>query len=164
MAVCIRLSRFGRLHRPLFRIVAIDKRFHREGMSNEILGQYDPLKKEKTIQVDIAKVEAWVNRGARISDGLRTLLKHNGFPVPTPAKKPAAAKAAAPAKAKKPEAKKPAGKKGVKQAWVAPSRRSLEQHAAKVKAERKAKAAAEAAAAAAAKAAAAPAAAEAPKT
>jgi small subunit ribosomal protein S16 len=161
MAVCIRLSRFGRLHRPLFRIVAIDKRFHREGMSNEILGQYDPLKKDKTIQVDIAKVEAWVNRGARISDGLRTLLKHNGFPVPTPAKT-VAAKAAP--KAKKPVAKKPAGKKGVKQAWVAPSRRSLEQHAAKVKAERKAKTAAEAAAAAAAKAAAAPAAAEAPKT
>lgn len=165
MAVCIRLSRFGRLHRPLFRIVAIDKRFHREGMSNEILGQYDPLKKDKTIQVDIAKVEAWVNRGARISDGLRTLLKHNGFPVPTPAKSPAA-KAAPAKKAKKPEAKKPAGKKGVKQAWVAPSRRAVEQHAAKVKAERKAKTAAEAAAAAAAKAAEAPAAAatEAPKT
>ncbi len=165
MAVCIRLSRFGRLHRPLFRIVAIDKRFHREGMSNEILGQYDPLKKDKTIQVDIAKVEAWVNRGARISDGLRTLLKHNGIPVPTPAKSVAAK--VAPAKTKKPEAKKPAGKKGVKQAWTAPSRRSVEQHTAKVKAERKAKAAVEAAAAAAAKAAAAPApeaAAEAPKT
>ena len=163
MAVCIRLSRFGRLHRPLFRIVAIDKRFHREGMSNEILGQYDPLKKDKTIQVDIAKVEAWVNRGARISDGLRTLLKHNGIPVPTPAKSVAAKVA----KTKKPEAKKPAGKKGVKQAWTAPSRRSVEQHTAKVKAERKAKAAVEAAAAAAAKAAAAPApeaAAEAPKT
>ena len=95
MAVCIRLSRFGRLHRPLFRIVAIDKRFHREGMSNEILGQYDPLKKDKTIQVDIAKVEAWVNRGARISDGLRTLLKHNGIPVPTPAKTVAAKAASA---------------------------------------------------------------------
>ena len=167
MAVCIRLSRFGRLHRPLFRIVAIDKRFHREGMSSEILGQYDPLKKDKTIQVDIAKVEAWVNRGARISDGLRTLLKHNGIPVPTPAKTVAAK--AAPAKAAaagKSAAKKPAGKKGVKQAYVAPSRRSVEQHTAKVKAERKAKAAVEAAAAAAAKAAAAPAPAEAeaPKT
>lgn len=162
MAVCIRLSRFGRLHRPLFRIVAIDKRFHREGMSNEILGQYDPLKKDKTIQVDIAKVEAWVNRGARISDGLRTLFKHNGIPVPTPAKSVAAK--AAPAKAKKPEAKKPAGKKGVKQTWAAPSRRSVEQHTAKVKAERKVKTAAEVATAAAAKAAAAAAAStEAPK-
>lgn len=165
MAVCIRLSRFGRLHRPLFRIVAIDKRFHREGMSNEILGQYDPLKKDKTIQVDIAKVEAWVNRGARISEGLRTLLKHNGIPVPTPAKSPAA-KQAAPAKPKAAAKKKPAGKKGEKQAFVPASRRAVQKHAAKLKAERKAKTAAEAAAAAAAKAAAAPAeaAAEAPKT
>lgn len=153
MAVRIRLSRFGRLHRPLFRIVAIDGRCHREGMSNEILGAYDPLKKDKNVEVDMAKVEAWVNRGAQISEGLQSLFKHFGYKVPV-ATKTVAAKPVV--KAKK-AAAKPAGKKGVKQTWVAPSRRSLRQHAAKLKAVRKIKTTADEAAAKAAKAAAAPA-------
>jgi small subunit ribosomal protein S16 len=139
MAVRIRLSRFGRLHRPYFRIVAIDKRCHREGKANEVLGYYDPLLKDKNIQVDMAKVEAWIGRGALVSEGLTNLFKHHGYALPA---KPAAAK---PAKTeKKPAAKTP--KKGEKQPWVAPSRRALQKHAAKKKAEHKAKIAAEAAA------------------
>jgi small subunit ribosomal protein S16 len=140
MAVRIRLSRFGRLHRPYFRIVAIDKRCHREGKANEILGSYDPLLKDKNIQVDMTKVEAWIARGALVSEGLTNLLKHHGYALPA---KPAVAKPAA-KKAEKPAAKSP--KKGEKQPWVAPSRRALQKHAAKQKAERKAKLAAEAAA------------------
>jgi small subunit ribosomal protein S16 len=142
MAVRIRLSRFGRLHRPYFRIVAIDKRCHREGKANEILGSYDPLLKDKNIQVDMERVQSWLERGALLSEGLSNLLKHHGYALP--------AKPAAPAKkAEKPAAKKPAraaGKKGEKQPWVAPSRRALRQHALKLKTERKAKLAAEAAA------------------
>jgi small subunit ribosomal protein S16 len=145
MAVRIRLSRFGRLHRPYFRIVAIDGRCHREGKANEILGSYDPLLKDKNIQIDMEKVQSWIARGALVSESLTNLLKHHGYPLP--------AKAAAPAKpakpAKKPAAKAP-GKKGEKQPWVAPTRRSLRKHAAKLKGERKAKLVAEAAAKAAA--------------
>ncbi len=141
MAVCIRLSRFGRLHRPLFRVVAIDKRCHREGMSNEIIGAYDPLKKDKNLELDAAKVESWVNRGAQISGGLRSLMKKFGYAVPAPAKKVVAAKAPV-AKAKAaPAAKTP------KKTYVAPTRRSLRQHEAKQKATRKAAAAAAAPAA-----------------
>ena len=154
MAVRIRLSRFGRLHRPYFRIVAIDGRCHREGKANEILGSYDPLLKDKNIQIDMEKVQAWIARGALVSESLSNLLKHHGYPLPA---KAAAAKPAKPAK--KPAAKAP-GKKGEKQPWVAPTRRSLRKHAAKLKGERKIKTAVEVAAAAAAKAAAAPAAAE----
>src|SRR3954464_4864525 len=99
MAVRIRLSRFGRLHRPYFRIVAIDGRCHREGAANEILGSYDPLLKDKNIQVDMEKVQAWIARGARVSESLANLLKHHGYPLPA---KPV--KAEKPAKAKKPAA------------------------------------------------------------
>jgi small subunit ribosomal protein S16 len=141
MAVCIRLSRFGRLHRPLFRVVAIDKRCHREGMSNEIVGAYDPLKKDKNLELDAAKVESWVNRGAQISDGLKSLMKKYGYAVPAP--KPTAAAKAPAAKAKK--AAKPAATP--KKTYVAPTRRALNQHAAKQKAARKAAAAAAAPAA-----------------
>ena len=141
MAVCIRLSRFGRLHRPLFRVVAIDKRRHREGESNEIIGAYDPLKKDKNLELDAAKVESWVNRGAQISGGVRSLMKKYGYTVPTPGKTAAAKAPAAKAKAKAAPAKTP------KKTYVAPTRRALKQHQAKQKAVRKAAAAAAAPAA-----------------
>ncbi len=82
MAVCIRLSRFGRLHRPYFRIVAIDKRCHREGVANEILGSYDPMLAKQNIQVDTDRLKAWVAQGAAISESLGKLLKHGGYEVP----------------------------------------------------------------------------------
>ncbi len=141
MAVSIRLSRFGRLHRPLFRVVAIDKRRHREGESNEIIGAYDPLKKDKNLELDTAKVESWVNRGAQISGGLRSLMKKYGYAVPGATKTVAAKAPAAKAKAAAP-AKTP------KKTYVAPTRRALKQHQAKQKAARKAAAAVPAAPAA----------------
>lgn len=124
MSVCIRLARFGRLHRPFFRIVAIDKRNAREGLCNEVVGTYDPLLKDKNLTIQMDRVEAWVKNGAVISEALVSLLKHNGYTVPTTGAK-------AP-KAKKPEAKRD-GKK-----WVAPSRRARLNHKAKLKAARKA--------------------------
>ena len=63
------------LERDAFRVVAIDKRFHREGMSAEIIGAYDPLKKDKNLELDATKVESWVNRGAQISGGRASLSK-----------------------------------------------------------------------------------------
>jgi small subunit ribosomal protein S16 len=148
MAVRIRLSRFGRIHRPLFRVVAIDKRCHREGMSNEIVGMYDPLKADKNLELDATKVEGWVNRGAVISNGVRSLMKKFGYAVPAPAKTVAAKPVVKVEKAKKPAAKAKTGKLP----FVAPTRRSLRKHAAKLKADRKVKTAADAAARAAAKA------------
>lgn len=135
MAVRIRLSRYGRIHRPYFRIVAIDKRCHREGVANEIVGSYDPLLPEKNIDIKMDRVEAWVKEGAQVSTALVNLLKHHGYQLPTTTAKPAAE-----AKPAKPRAKKD-GKK-----WVAPSRRAVKAHEAKLKAVRKAETAAAAAA------------------
>jgi small subunit ribosomal protein S16 len=131
MPVRIRLSRFGRLHRPYFRIVACDGRVHREGKANEVLGLYDPLLKDKNIEIDLAKVQAWVSKGAQMSHSLRCLLKHHGFAVPATVR---TAKPAAKAKA----AGKPAPTK--KGTFVPASRRALRQHQAKLKAVRKAEA------------------------
>ncbi len=156
MAVKIRLSRYGRIHRPYFRIVAIDGRCHREGTASEILGNYDPLKPEKNIEVQMDRVEAWVKQGAQISTSLKNLFKHFGYTVPTSSQsdKPAAKKPAA--KTKKPAAKQ------AKKTYVAPTRRALRKHQAKLKAVRKAETAAKAAEAKPAAAEAAPA--ETPKT
>ena len=133
MAVKIRLSRYGRIHRPYFRIVAIDGRCHREGVANEILGSYDPLKPEKNIEVQIDRVEAWVKQGAQISTSLKHLLKHHGYTVPATSHK------------EKPDTRKKAAAKPAKGTYVAPTRRALQKHQAKLKAARKAEAAAKAA-------------------
>ncbi len=138
MAVRIRLSRFGRLHRPFFRVIACDKRVHREGIANEIIGTYDPLLGEKALTIDTEAVKAWVARGAHISSALINLMKHFKYEVPTIGA--GAKKAAAKAAAAKPT------KDGKK--FVPATRRSKRAHAAKLKAERKAAAAAAAPAAA----------------
>ncbi len=136
MAVVIRLSRFGRLHRPFFRIIVADKRVHREGKANEILGTYDPLLGKANIVVDQERLKTWVAQGAVISASLTNLLKHVGYEVP--AHGAGARKAAAKAAAAAP-------KKTVK-GFVPATRRSLRKHAAKVKAAAKAAAPAPAAA------------------
>jgi small subunit ribosomal protein S16 len=153
MAVCIRLSRFGRLHRPYFRIVAIDRRNAREGLSNEVLGTYDPaLEDGKAVTVKTDRVEAWMAQGAILSDALRSLFKHHGIAV----KLPVSAKLKA--KAKDKGGPKKDGKK-----FVPATRRAKKKHELKLKNERKVKTAAEVAKAAEAKAAAAAAPTEAPK-
>jgi small subunit ribosomal protein S16 len=137
MAVRIRLSRFGRIHRPFFRIVACDKRVHREGIANEILGTYDPLLGKQNIQIDVEALKSWIARGALLSESLTSLLKHAGYEVP-----------ATGAGSRKAAAKSAAGKptKSIK-GHVKATRRSLRKHAAKQKAARKATAAAAAPAA-----------------
>lgn len=130
MSVCIRLSRLGRLHRPFFRIVAIDRRCHREGVANEILGTYDPLKADQNVEVKLDRVEAWVKEGAQVSQAVASLLKANGYVAPAAAKK----------KTKKRKVPKGDGK-----TWTKPSRRALRKHAARLKAVRKADLAAKAA-------------------
>jgi small subunit ribosomal protein S16 len=139
MAVRIRLSRFGRLHRPFFRVIACDKRVHREGIANEILGTYDPLLGDKALTVDTEALKGWIARGAHVSDALINLLKHYKYEVPAigAGARKAAAKAA-----------KAAPKKDSKK-FVPATRRAKRAHAAKLKAERKAAAAAAAPAAAA---------------
>ncbi len=132
MAVRIRLSRFGRIHRPFFRIIACDKRVHREGVANQILGTYDPLLGKQNIQIDVEALKSWVARGALLSESLTSLLKHAGYEVP--ATGAGSRKAAAKAATGKP-------KKTVK-GHVKATRRSLRKHAAKQKTERKAAAAA----------------------
>lgn len=124
MSVRIRLSRFGRTHRPFFRIVAIDRRCHREGTANEVLGSYDPLLAEKNVTVDMDRVNAWLSQGAEISDSVAALLKRDGYELPK-----AVVKAA--------KGKRRRSPKGDGKTFVKASRRAVQKHAAKVKAVRK---------------------------
>ena len=71
----IRLARGGRVHRPVYTIVAADARNPRDGKFLEKLGQYDPNREEVLSGVKTESITAWISKGAVMSDTVRTLLK-----------------------------------------------------------------------------------------
>lgn len=70
--VKIRLTRMGRTHSPVYRIVAVDSRKKRDGEALEILGTYDPSTKE-LVQFHADRIEHWVSQGAQLSDTVKRL-------------------------------------------------------------------------------------------
>ncbi|MFN0077107.1 MAG: 30S ribosomal protein S16 [Prosthecobacter sp.] len=76
MAVVIRLRQEGAKGRPVFRIVAADQRFPKEGRFLEILGTYDPQKGIKSATLKLDRVNAWIAQGAKPSDTVASIIKH----------------------------------------------------------------------------------------
>ena len=72
--LAIRLQRAGSKKRPMFRVVLIESKAARDSRFVEALGHYDPRAKPEKFVVDRERLDAWVTRGARMSDTVRTLL------------------------------------------------------------------------------------------
>ncbi|MBS3818523.1 30S ribosomal protein S16 [bacterium] len=72
--VSIRLMRKGAKKDPFYRIVVIDSRQPRESKAKDIIGYYDPLKEPPDIEVDLEKANYWLERGARASNTVKSLL------------------------------------------------------------------------------------------
>ena len=79
MAVRIRLTRMGTKKKPFYRIVAADSEAPRDGKFIDIIGHYDPMKDPAVIKVDERKVNAWLKKGARVTESVRSLLKKQGL-------------------------------------------------------------------------------------
>lgn len=75
MSVKIRLTRKGAKKRPFYRIVAADSEAPRDGRFLEVVGHYNPLTDPAQITVDEEKLNKWVERGAKISETVRSLLR-----------------------------------------------------------------------------------------
>lgn len=77
MAVRLRLKRFGRKHRPFYRVTAVDKRRARDSKVIEELGFYDPLEQDpdKQIRLNNERINYWLGVGAQPSDTVRGLIK-----------------------------------------------------------------------------------------
>jgi small subunit ribosomal protein S16 len=71
--VKVRLYRTGARSKPSYRIVVMDQRKKRQGRVLELLGTYDP-RGTGGIQLSEAALAKWVERGAQISDTVRTLV------------------------------------------------------------------------------------------
>ncbi|MEX0672127.1 MAG: 30S ribosomal protein S16 [Candidatus Babeliales bacterium] len=74
MAVKIRLSRIGKIHSPIYRIVAIDERAKRDGACLENLGTYNP-KRHTLEQWHTERIEHWVSQGAQKTDAVKRIEK-----------------------------------------------------------------------------------------
>ena len=79
--VVIRLRRAGSKKRPFFRIVVTDSRAARDSSFVEILGHYNPRTKPAKVDIDQARVDYWLTKGAQPSDSVRTLIARHLTPV-----------------------------------------------------------------------------------
>lgn len=80
MSVRIRMKKFGRKHRPFFRVVAVDARRPRDGRVLEELGTYDPLVPETDARAILngERIQYWLGVGAQPSDKVAVLIKKYG--------------------------------------------------------------------------------------
>jgi small subunit ribosomal protein S16 len=114
LAVKIRLARAGAKKAPFYRIVAADSRSPRDGRFIEILGRYNPRTEPSYIELDVERTEAWLGKGAQMTETVAKLYEVAKNPeaaapvkeakLSKKAQAKAAAKAEAPAEAPAEEA------------------------------------------------------------
>jgi small subunit ribosomal protein S16 len=75
MSVTIRLRRVGRNKQSNFRVVVIDHTAPRDGSYIEAIGFYNPRRKPAELRLDVEKLDAWVARGAELSDTVASLVR-----------------------------------------------------------------------------------------
>ena len=80
VAVRIRMKRLGRLHRPYYRICAVDSRAPRDGRVLEQLGTYDPMIADVDARAVLNndRIKYWIGVGALPSDRVGILIKKYG--------------------------------------------------------------------------------------
>jgi small subunit ribosomal protein S16 len=74
--VIIRLARGGAKKRPFYHVVVTDKRNRRDGRFIEKVGFFNPIAKGKEMRLtlELDKINAWIAKGAQLSDRLNSLL------------------------------------------------------------------------------------------
>ncbi len=75
--VIIRLSRAGAKGQPFYYLVVKDSRTARDGRYIEQVGFFNPVArgKEEVLRLERERVQYWVDRGAQMSDRVRSLVK-----------------------------------------------------------------------------------------
>ncbi|MCD8534729.1 MAG: 30S ribosomal protein S16 [Verrucomicrobia bacterium] len=73
--VKLRLKRMGTKHAPFYRLVATDSRSPRDGRFIETVGTYDPKKKGVNYEIDISRVDYWLQSGAQPTETAASLIR-----------------------------------------------------------------------------------------
>ena len=127
MVVRIRLARFGRKHRPFYRIVVADARSPRDGRHLERVGTYDPLPGKdgiKEVRLRADRIRYWMACGAQPTSKVAWLLGKAGIlpeqPRPEPVVAPEPVAAPAPTADAPPAAEAPAQTRAFSSRRLAP--------------------------------------------
>lgn len=75
MALKIRLSRAGATHNPVYHVVVAEARSRRDGAAVEQLGTYDPRATKDALNLDVARADHWIAKGAKPTDTVLSLIK-----------------------------------------------------------------------------------------
>ena len=78
MATKIRLMRLGKIRTPFYRIVVIDSKKARNGLSIEEIGRYVPGKSPSEVEVNSDRAQHWLKVGAQPSAAVTKLFKLTG--------------------------------------------------------------------------------------
>ena len=73
--ISLRLTRMGAKKAPFYRVVVADSRYPRDGRFIEEIGTYDPTKEPALVNIDTAKADEWIKKGAQPTDTVKRLLK-----------------------------------------------------------------------------------------
>tara|TARA_Y100001970_G_C14205795_1_gene843884 strand:+ start:1138 stop:1677 length:540 start_codon:yes stop_codon:yes gene_type:complete len=75
----IRLQRIGKKKQPVYRFIVSEKTKDTQAGSLEILGQYNPVVKEKLINVNAERIKHWISVGAQPSATVNNILVNAGI-------------------------------------------------------------------------------------
>lgn len=75
--VVIRLARGGSKKRPKYRITVADSRQWVKGKFLEVIGNFNPSPRgaEQKLVIDLAKANAWIQKGAQPTERVKSLLR-----------------------------------------------------------------------------------------
>lgn len=75
--VSIRLSRGGAKKQPFYDVVVTDSRSSRDGRVIERVGLFNPVARGQAprLRLDLERINAWVARGAKLSDRVESLVR-----------------------------------------------------------------------------------------
>lgn len=85
MAVKLRLTRFGRLNHPTYRVCATEASFKRDGRVIETLGYYLPKapRADDQFSLNAERIRYWLSVGAQPSETVASLIRRSGIELPT---------------------------------------------------------------------------------
>jgi len=78
MPAIIRLSRHGKKGQAFYHIVVADSRFARDARFIEKIGTYNPRTNPVTVDIKFDKAVSWIQKGAKPSDTMRSILSEKG--------------------------------------------------------------------------------------
>lgn len=73
MSTTIRLTRMGKKHQPLYRIVVKTTRDKRDGKYIEELGFYNPNTNPSIIKLNKERIKYWLSKGSYISKTVKKI-------------------------------------------------------------------------------------------